>query len=76
MIFPINTSHPRKLIEYKYLKKDYTEGQLKQAIKDATSQVHSYMNTRQIQRDRYDAWIVIFAKDTCVYSESIHTVES
>lgn len=73
VIIPINTKHNRKLIEYKYLKVDYTEEQLNKAINDANMQIQNYIASRQYQRYEYDAWIMVFSKDTCIYSESIET---
>lgn len=71
VIIPFNTKYARKVIEYKYLKKDHTEKELKKAIGDAKSQIHKYMTSRHLRRDSYDAWIMIFAKDICIYSESV-----
>lgn len=71
VIIPFNTKYARKVIEYKYLKKDHTEKELKKAISDAKSQIHKYMTSRHLRRDSYDAWIMIFAKDICIYSESV-----
>lgn len=75
VIIPMNTNYHRKLIEYKYLKKDYTAAQLKQVIMDAKAEIEKYMSSRQVQRYPYDAWIMVFAKDSCVYHEAICITE-
>lgn len=71
VIIPINSKHHRKLIEYKYLKVNYTQAQLQKAIKEAEEQIVKYKAARQIQRYEYDSWIMIFSKDKCVYSQAI-----
>lgn len=72
VIIPFNTRYARKLIEYKYLKKEYSKMELENAIADATLQIHKYMSSRHLQRYPYDAWIMIFAKDKCIYSKNIN----
>lgn len=42
---------------------------------DAKAEIGKYMSSRQLQRYPYDAWIMVFAKDSCVYHEAICITE-
>lgn len=74
VVIPTSDKYHRKLIEYKYLKKNDTDNELEKAITDARSQIDRYLSTRQIKRYLYDAWIMVFSKDTCIYKESIDII--
>ena len=71
MMVPANHRYPNKLIELKYLKIGYTQKQLEETKAQAIKQIHKYTSTRQMSRKYCDSYIMIFAKDQCIYCEQV-----
>lgn len=71
MMIPANHRYPNKLIEFKYLKTSYTQKQLEDTKAQAIKQIHKYKSTRQMSRKYCDSYIMIFAKDQCIYCEQV-----
>ena len=71
MMIPANEVYPNKLIEFKYLKVEYTKYQLDKVIEEGKHEIQKYKATRQMNRQRCDAYIMVFSKCQCIYLEYI-----
>ena len=70
MMIPANAMYPNKLIEFKYLKVDYTKQQLEKVITEGKQEIQKYKDTRQMNRQQCDSYVMVFSKNLCIYSES------
>ena len=69
MMIPANNAYPNKLIEFKYLKVEYTLHQLDKVIEEVKHEIQKYKATRQMNRKQCDAYIMVFSKHHCIYHE-------
>ena len=71
MMIPTNAMYPNKLIEFKYLKVDYTKQQLEKVITEGKQEIQKYKNTRQMNRQQCDSYVMVFSKNICIYFDNI-----
>ena len=69
MMIPANAMYPNKLIEFKYLKVNYTKQQLEKVITEGKLEIQKYKNTRQMNRQQCDSYVMVFSKNLCIYFE-------
>lgn len=69
MMIPANAMYPNKLIEFKYLKVNYIKQQLEKVITEGKQEIQKYKDTRQMNRQQCDSYVMFFSKNLCIYFE-------